>query len=224
MSERIVEVRDLAFGYSSGFQLSVDALNIERGGRVACIGPSGCGKSTLINLIAGVLEPIRGSVHIGGVCVSSLGPAARRAFRLRNIGMVFQEFELLDHLSALDNILLPYRLSSSQRITASERERARSLAATLGIGDLLRRSPKRMSQGERQRVSVCRALVTRPQLVIGDEPTGNLDPRHAAAVMDLLIAASSEIEAALLVVTHDHSMLPRFERVVDLGVSVGGAT
>ncbi len=209
---------DVAFTYPErdGFALAVPSLEIAPGERVACVGHSGCGKTTLINLLSGVLVPQRGEVRVGDVVMSRLSEPERRAQRIRRIGMVFQEFELLDYLSALDNILLPYRLSPATGDMVAARRRSRALASTLGVGHLLNRKPTRLSQGERQRVAVCRALVTQPDLVIADEPTGNLDPKNASGVIELLLEHVTTSGAAMLVVTHNHELLKLFDRVIHL--------
>jgi putative ABC transport system ATP-binding protein len=128
---------------------------------------------------------------------------------------VFQEFELLEYLSVLDNITLPYRIHPALRLDDAARDRAHSLASRLGIGDKLARLPGQLSQGERQRAAVCRSLVTGPSLLLADEPTGNLDPVNTGLVLDALFELAAESGAALLTVTHDHELLPRFDRVVD---------
>lgn len=214
----VVDMRGVAFRYAerSGFELRMPELTIGPGERVACIGASGCGKTTLINLVSGVLRAESGTITLCGRDLTKLSDAECRAHRLRHVGMVFQEFELLDYLSGLENILLPFRIGGGG-VPASSRQRARELARSLGIERLLGRAPRRLSQGERQRVSVCRALVTNPSIVIGDEPTGSLDPENARGVIDLLLDAATQAGAALLVVTHDHGLLDRFDRVINLG-------
>lgn len=218
MTTPAASLEDVEFRYPGrgGFVLRVPSLRLERGERVACVGASGCGKTTLINLMAGVLVPSGGRVMLGSVEMSGLGEAARRVERIRRIGMVFQEFELLEYLSGRDNILLPFRLSGALPLDKNARARAKGLADELGIGPLLGRRPGRLSQGERQRVAVCRALVTGPELVIADEPTGNLDPENAESVIDLLLESVGRTDAAMLVVTHNHGLLDRFDRVIRL--------
>lgn len=214
----MVEMRDVRFAYAaSGFALHVPHLAIQQAEHAACIGPSGCGKTTLINLIAGILLPHEGQVCVAGEVISSLGDAARRARRIQRIGMVFQELELLEYLTAMENILLAYHVSSAVRLTSEARQRAQALAESCGIAHLLARRPRRLSQGERQRVAICRALVTGPQLVMCDEPTGNLDPASTDAAMTLLLEQCQAAGATLLVVTHNHALLDRFERVIDMG-------
>jgi ABC-type lipoprotein export system ATPase subunit len=128
---------------------------------------------------------------------------------------VFQEFELLDHLTVLDNILLVYRISPALKIDGGVRERAAQLANNVGMGDKLRRFVRRLSQGERQRVAVCRALLTEPPLLLCDEPTGNLDPANKGHVLDILVDYVQSTNATMVAVTHDHEILARFDSVVD---------
>ncbi len=132
------------------------------------------------------------------------------------MGMVFQEFELLEYLDVIDNILLPYRISPVLKLDDEARQRAGTLAHEVGLGGKQRRYPRHLSQGERQRIAVCRALVTRPALLLGDEPTGNLDPDNRDHIMDTLWRYSDEMQAPMVVVTHDHELLARFDRTVDV--------
>ncbi|MDX1389362.1 MAG: ABC transporter ATP-binding protein [Acidobacteriota bacterium] len=211
-----VRISDLVFRYGEGdFELSIADLTIERGRTAAFVGPSGSGKTTLLNLVAGIAAPASGVVETHGVEISSLPDAGRRDFRIRHIGLVFQEFELLEYLSVLDNILLPYRINPSLRLDAAVRERAVDLAGQVGIADKVGRYPHRLSQGERQRVAVCRAVLPQPAVLLADEPTGNLDPVNADRVLDILLGFAAESGATLLAVTHDHDLLPRFEHVID---------
>lgn len=213
----LVELSELRFGYPNGrFRIEVDSLRLARGERVACIGPSGSGKTTLAHLIAGILEPESGRIRVADVDVEQLSDAARRRMRIERIGMVFQQFELLDYLPAIDNVLLPYHVAAHLPLTAEVRARAEALVASMGIAHGSKRLPRHLSQGERQRVAICRALVSEPELVICDEPTGNLDPATAGATLDLLFEQAESRGATLFVVTHDHGLLERFDRVVDM--------
>ena len=212
----MISIRDLHFQYSgSDFALQVEQLTVGAGETVAVVGPSGSGKTTLLNLLAGVLLPDRGCVEVGAQQVSALSDSARRHFRVTQLGMVFQNFELLEYLSVLDNILLPLRIGSGLEVTAQLRARATELAAHVGIGDKLRRYPDQLSQGERQRVAVSRALLLQPALVLADEPTGNLDPSNKTVVLDLLLDYARSHCATLVTVTHDRELLQHFDRVVD---------
>ncbi|MEC8818470.1 MAG: ABC transporter ATP-binding protein [Planctomycetota bacterium] len=224
MSELVVEFRDLLFSYrGTTFQLELPGFEVAARERVALIGRSGCGKSTLLDLACGIKRPARGAVRFNGADLSGRGELERRRTRLDSIGLVFQEFRLLEYLTVLDSILLPVRLAG-RPVTRALRDRARELASRAGIEHLLRRRPHRLSQGERQRAAICRALVSSPQLVLADEPTGNLDPDTGEAVLDLLFEEVATAGAALLVVTHDHVILPRFDRVVDLTTENRAAT
>lgn len=214
----MIKVHDLEFGYAAGgFELAVPELAVAPRESVALSGPSGCGKTTLVHLLAGILEARAGVVEVAGLDMAALGPADRQDLRALRIGLVFQEFELLEYLDVLDNVLLPYRLTPVLELDADVRARARSLIADVGLGDKLRRFPGQLSQGERQRVALCRALVTRPAVVLGDEPTGNLDAANRDHVIDSLLAYGRVHDAAVVVVTHDRELFPRFGRVVDVG-------
>jgi putative ABC transport system ATP-binding protein len=212
----MIEIRDLKFSYDEGdFSLEIPALTVAHGERIAIVGPSGCGKTTLLNLIAGTATPQSGLVTTNGHEVSGLHDAARRDFRIANIGLVFGEFELLEYLNALDNILLPYRFNRTLRLGADARERAVAIAQSVGIGDKLFRYADHLSQGEKQRVAVVRALLVQPPLLLADEPTGNLDPLNKDRVLDILLQYADDNSATLIAVTHDHDILDRFERVID---------
>jgi len=215
MEADVIRVRDLVFGYrSGGFRLGVEELTVGEGESVALSGPSGCGKTTLIHLLAGILEPEAGSIEVAGLDMAALAPEDRQDLRILKVGLVFQEFELLEYLDVLDNVLLPYRLTPILEADDATRERASDLLHDVGLGDKLRRYPGKLSQGERQRVAVCRALVTRPAVVLGDEPTGNLDPDNRDHVIDTLLEYGRATGAPVVVVTHDQELLPRFGRVI----------
>jgi putative ABC transport system ATP-binding protein len=189
-----VAISDLRFAYPGGpFSLSVPSLDVRPGERLAVIGPSGCGKTTLLRLMAGILIPDAGRVAVGDVPVSTLDDSARRRFRISRLGLVFQSFALI-----------------------ALRERARSLARELGLGDKLGRKVGALSAGERQRVAVCRALLADPDLLLADEATGNLDPDNKGRILDRLFERLTPGRSTLIAVTHDHELLDRFDRVLDL--------
>jgi len=220
----LIDVRDLEFGYAEGgFRLRLPELQVRGGESVAVTGPSGCGKTTLVHLLAGVLVPSAGSVEIAGLDMAALGAEDRQDLRALRIGLVFQELELLDYLDVFDNVLLPYRLTPVLELDPAARDRARQLLERVGLGAKLRRLPGKLSQGERQRVAVCRALVTQPALVLGDEPTGNLDPDNRDQVIDTLLAYGRDRDAPVVIVTHDHEILPRFDRTLQVGSLGKGA-
>jgi putative ABC transport system ATP-binding protein len=212
----MISLKKLHFSYGrSDFQLLIDDLILEEGPSVAVIGPSGSGKTTLLNLVAGVMVPQAGNITVNGTEITELEDTARRNFRIANMGLVFQEFELLRYLNVLDNILLPYRISPELKLDQRIRNRAIQLAESVGIEDKLKRYTGQMSQGERQRVAVCRALLTKPPLLLADEPTGNLDPKNKGRVLDILFDYTKQTGATLLSVTHDLSLVERFDRVID---------
>ena len=212
----MIQIESLKFQYhDNGFHLSVPHFAIGAGEKVAVVGPSGSGKTTLLNLLAGILTPMAGSIQVGETSVSDLNDAGRRDFRIRNIGFVFQDFELLDYLSILDNILHPYRITSALKLTGEVCQRAILLAEQMGVAGHLKKHPGKLSQGEKQRVAICRALLPQPRLILADEATGNLDPDNKTLILDLLFNAVSDHDATLLAVTHDHELLKRFDRVVD---------
>ena len=212
----MIRIENLSFGYGAGgFCLRVPEFSLGDGERVAIVGPSGSGKTTLLNLIAGILTPEEGRIDVAGTNVAGLPDSERRKFRASQIGFVFQDFALLDYLSARQNIYYPYRITPALRLDEAARDRAEALAQACGIADKLDRHPTALSQGEQQRVAICRALITQPKLILSDEATGNLDPDSKARILDLLFDQAAKAGAPVLAVTHDHELLPRFERVLD---------
>jgi putative ABC transport system ATP-binding protein len=212
----VIHIRELHFAYPrSGFRLDIPSFQMRDGEKLAVIGPSGSGKTTLLNLVSGIVTPSSGELRVADTGMGALSDADRRDFRIRHIGFVFQDFELLDYLNVLDNILHPYRITGALRLDRTVRERARRLAEGLGVSDKLARHPDHLSQGEKQRVAICRALLPGPRLILADEATGNLDPRNKGRILDLLFESVDAHGATLLAVTHDHELLPRFDRVVD---------
>lgn len=182
------------------------SLEIRAGEAVAVMGPSGCGKSTLLNMVAGLDRPTAGQVVVDGEELGKLNETGLALFRRRRIGMVFQFFNLIDDLSALDNVALAAQLTGSSASQA--RRRALELLDELGVADRRNAYPAVLSGGERQRVSVARALMNRPALLLADEPTGALDSRSGEQVMDLLIDLN-QIGQTLLIVTHDQRLATR---------------
>ena len=213
----MIELSDIDYRYPTGdFRLTVGQFSVGRGRTAAIIGPSGCGKTTLLHLIAGIIPGQRGSVLVEGVNIQDLSESERRRFRISHIGLVFQDFALLDYLTLFDNILLPYRINPALTLTPEIKLRARTLAERVGIGQKLKRQVRDVSYGEQQRAAICRALVTEPAVLLADEPTGNLDPENKRVILDILCRYASEHQATLLVSTHDHELLEAFDQVFDL--------
>ncbi|MBL1264775.1 ABC transporter ATP-binding protein [Methylomicrobium sp. RS1] len=190
---------------------SID-LRIRQGQSVAITGESGSGKSTLIGLLAGLDTPSAGSVRLDGRSLTKLDEDGRAALRNELIGFMFQSFQLLPGLTALENVMLPLELKGDRR-AASE---ARDWLGRVGLGERLKHTPKQLSGGEQQRVALARAFATRPRILFADEPTGNLDSRTGATVIDLLFELNRENGTTLLLVTHDAALAERCERTVKL--------
>jgi putative ABC transport system ATP-binding protein len=228
----MIEFREVYFRYQggvtstssapgfSGFAMHIQALAVERGERIALVGPSGSGKTTLLSLVAGILRPESGTVRVDGLELGQIGDAAIRQFRIDRVGQVFQSFELLDYLSIIENVMLPWFIGQSSPILGSQkadsRRRALELLDEVGLASRANDRPGQMSQGEQQRVAVCRAMLNHPPLLLADEPTGNLDQDNKQMVVDLLLQQAQHQDSTLLMVTHDQSLLGRFDTVLDI--------
>ena len=220
----ILELSQLEIRYPHDeFHLNVPSLQVESKEKVALIGPSGSGKTSLMNVIAGIMLPEAGDVYFDGVQVNALSDRERRQFRLSRIGFIFQDFGLINYLSALDNILHTYRVNPALQLEKSVIERAHFLADSLGVSSLLHKFPHTLSQGEKQRLAICRALLTQPQLILADEATGNLDPANKIKILEKLFSAVDKHNATLVAVTHDHALLSHFDRTIDMDDLTGRA-
>lgn len=186
----------------------------EGGECVAVMGPSGSGKTSLLNCLCGIVTPLSGSVWVDGVELTGLGLSKRTAFRLRRVGMVFQFGELLPELSALENVALPLRLMGVSRREAGRR--AETWLDRLGLGGRGGTYPEVLSGGEVQRIGIARALVHEPRLVLADEPTGALDEDNTVRIAGLLSGAAKELDAMVIVTTHDPLVASRADRVLRL--------
>jgi putative ABC transport system ATP-binding protein len=214
-----IELAELAFGYRKGEQvLDIERLVVPAGERVFLHGASGSGKTTLLGLLAGVLQADRGAVRVLGTDLSSLSSARRDAFRGENLGYIFQMFNLIPYLSAMENITLPCQMSRERRarVRGSLEEEARSIAGRLEIASLLEARPGELSVGQQQRVAAARALMGRPRLVVADEPTSALDADRRDVFLDLLFDSCREAGTTLLFVSHDRSLEDRFDRSLSL--------
>ncbi len=217
-SEALVQVRGLRKVYRQG-EIDVAALagidlDIHAGEFLALMGPSGSGKSTLLHLIAGIDRPSAGSCHVGGVDVATLGQSELAGWRNRNVGFIFQSFNLIPVLSALENVEMPLLLTGLSH--ARRRELATLALDLVGLGDRARHLPRQLSGGQEQRVAIARALVTDPALVVADEPTGNLDSHSAQEVLGILGALNRDAGRTIIMVTHDPKAAASATRIVHL--------
>ncbi|MGZ9718639.1 ABC transporter ATP-binding protein [Rhizobium miluonense] len=193
--------------------LAIDRLHLPAGGRLAITGASGSGKSTFVNAITGLENVTDGTVSWSGTEITRLSTGRRDAFRARNIGLVMQDFHLFPGLSAFENVVLPVRLA--QRLLSAERERALKLLAVTGIARPQQKI-ETLSRGEMQRVAVARALLSRPGVIVADEPTASLDRQAGNEVAELLLQLSAEEGTTLIVVTHDAALAERLGRRINL--------
>lgn len=190
---------------------SVD-LMIKSGESVAIVGESGSGKSTLLGLLAGLDTPSCGSVLVNGLDITRLDEDGRAAVRNELIGFVFQSFQLLPGLTALENVMLPLELGGDRQAEAA----ARALLGRVGLSRRLHHNPKQLSGGEQQRVALARAFVSKPAILFADEPTGNLDSKTGACIIDLLFELNLEQHTTLILVTHDATLAGRCQRTIRL--------
>lgn len=207
----LLDVRGLAKQYGEGTVFSGVDLQVAAGEFVAILGESGVGKSTLLNCIAGLDSVASGSVHINGTHITGLGETEQALFRRAHLGFVFQAFHVLPHLSVAHNVGLPLLLQQRP-----DDARVQAMLQAVGLQGFAERLPQTLSGGQLQRVALARALVHRPQLILADEPTGNLDPATAEKMMDLLATQVREQGAACVLVTHSRSSAARADRVLTL--------
>lgn len=211
-----VEMRDVELSLGSGVArvdiLRKVSLTIGRGEAVGIVGPSGSGKSTLLMAMAGLERPDRGEILIDGTAVHAMSEDALARFRGKNIGIVFQSFQLIPTMTALENVAAPLELAGVRDALP----RARAELDAVGLGERLTHYPAQLSGGEQQRVALARALAPRPALVIADEPTGNLDEETGRTIVDLMFALPAERGSTLALVTHDAALAARCDRVLRL--------
>jgi lipoprotein-releasing system ATP-binding protein len=217
-SEPVLEARAVARTYRQGpIDLKVlDGVNlaVAPGERIAIIGASGSGKTTLLQILGGLDRPTAGMVRIAGSDIHALAEKPRGELRNRTLGFVYQFHHLLPEFSALENVAMPLLVRREPRQVAEER--ARAVLDRVGLRERLVHRPHELSGGERQRAAVARALVTRPRIVLADEPTGNLDGNNAEAVFALLLELNRESGTSLVVVTHDRRLAQRMDRILEI--------
>lgn len=183
-------------------------LSIHRGERVAIVGTSGSGKTTLLGLLAGLDQPSSGQVMLAGQHLGALNEEARAQLRGQQVGFIFQNFQLLPALTALENVMLPLELQHADQPLA----RAQAALAQVGLAERARHYPRQLSGGEQQRVAIARAFVTQPPILFADEPTGNLDATTGEAIAQLLFALNTQHNTTLVLVTHDDALAARCDR------------
>lgn len=214
--EPILDVKNLSRTYTSGGRsLTVlDDVSFSLAKRETCavVGPSGSGKTTLLGLCAGLDSPTSGTVTISGKVLNDLNENQRALLRNEHIGFVFQNFQLMPNLTALENVMIPVELRGEHGAT----DKAKKLLVRVGLGDRLNHYPAQLSGGEQQRVALARAFINRPHILFADEPTGNLDAETAAKVVELIFELNQELDTALVLITHDFELANKTQRVLRL--------
>lgn len=210
----VVKVENITKSYGKG-DAKVDAvknvnLSINKGEFVAIVGPSGSGKSTLLHLMGGVDKPSSGNVYINGVDICSLNEKDLAIFRRRNIGLIYQFYNLIPVLSVKENILLPAELDNRK----IDKEYLNDLLKTLGLKEKENNLPHELSGGQQQRTSIGRALINRPSIILADEPTGNLDSKNSKEVIELLKLSVKKYNQTLIMITHDNNIALQADRVI----------
>jgi putative ABC transport system ATP-binding protein len=214
----LIELRDVTKSYKrDAIEIPVldrMSMSIDAGDYVALMGPSGSGKSTLLNLLAGIDRPSRGSVRVGDTEISSLSERALATWRARNIGFIFQLYNLIPVLTAFENVELPLLLTNLSK--KQRRDHVMTALNIVGLADRERHYPRQLSGGQEQRVAIARAIVTDPTLLLADEPTGDLDAKSAAEVLSLLERLNREFKKTIVMVTHDPHAAERAARQLHL--------
>lgn len=218
----MIDIRELIFSYrgrslnrASSFGMQVREFTVPLGACTALVGPSGSGKTTLLGLIAGTLRATSGRIVVNDQTITDLDDGDLGQFRIRSVGQVFQAFELLGYLTVAENVMLPWYICGDGG-AVDVRKRAEDLLQGVGLGSKLNALPGELSQGEQQRVAVCRAMLNNPSLLLADEPTGNLDQENKQIVVDLLLEQARDHDSTLLMVTHDETLLGEFDSVLDM--------
>ncbi len=216
--QQLIDLTGITKTYQKGpreiYALEEVNLSVSTGEFLTVVGPSGSGKSTLLNILSLLVQPTSGTYHLKGKDVSNLEDAEASEIRNREIGFVFQTFNLFSQLTAGENIAVPMQYAGTP--PAERRERAQHLAESVGLGDRVQHRPTELSGGERQRVAIARALSNRPSLLLSDEPTGNLDDETAEGIIDTLIRLNRENNITIILVTHDLELASIGSRKIQL--------
>jgi ABC-type lipoprotein export system ATPase subunit len=211
----IVKIKDVEMIYETGNErikiLDIPQWHIDKGEQIAVFGPSGSGKSTLLHILSGLLLPTRGDVEVCGEFIHRLSESQRDHFRARYMGYIFQNFNLLQGYTALENVLMGMTFSPGK----GDKTIAGKLLEQVGLGGKMKRRPSQLSFGEQQRVSVARSIANKPQLILADEPTGSLDPHNSVEVIKILKEVCREHGCSLIIVSHNMDMISLFEHIVD---------
>jgi len=215
--EKIIRIRDLTRIYGDGVEIrALDGVNldIEPGEFLAIVGPSGSGKSTLLHQIGILDTPTSGTILLNGVDITKMSDRERSKTRNRELGFIFQYHHLLPDFNALENVMIPLLIKGTERSEA--KKIALELLEEVGLGDRIHHKPNQLSGGENQRVAIARALANRPSIVIGDEPTGNLDSKKSDSIYELLRKLNREHNQTFILVTHDEHMAAKTDRIIRL--------
>jgi putative ABC transport system ATP-binding protein len=216
MAEILLDVQHLTKSYPSGGKelvvLDHVSFTVEQGSRLALIGPSGSGKTTLLGLCAGLDVPTSGTVSLMGFKLNAMGEDDRAYLRNQFTGFVFQNFQLLATLTAIENVMVPLELRGERNVES----KAKELLARVGLADRFHHYPTQLSGGEQQRVAIARAFITSPKILFADEPTGNLDEENAKQVIDLLFGINGEEKTTLVLVTHNLELAQRTDRILQM--------
>lgn len=215
----MIKLKDIEMRYNDNGQeiiaLKLKELNLEENKNIAFVGSSGSGKTTIFNMISGMIEPTEGTVEVNDVELTSLTESERDLFRANHIGYIFQDFNLFNEFTVLQNVILP--LSFSKSYSKKEmKDRAIEVLKQVGMEAKINQKVKTLSGGEKQRVAIARSIINKPHIILADEPTGNLDYKNGAKVMEMLLNIAKENKATLIVITHNNSQLEMFDQVVNV--------
>ena len=211
----MLKLENISFTYDQGFSLQLDNFELSEGKNCFIIGKSGSGKSSLLRLISAELKAQSGSIQFNGKDITKLDEPSARQLRLEEIITVRQDLGLLEYINVFENIVLPCRLHPKFSIDQSSREKASELLKAMDLAGYEKRMISELSQGEKQRVAICRALILQPKLLLADEITSSLDPKTSKLIVELLLKLAKEQGFSIIMVSHDHSFKEQFDQVLD---------